>query len=99
MCHQAVSLTAQILEQAGLVTVVVGSARDIVEEIGVPRFIFTDLPLGNPFGEPNDPQTQLATLRSALVLASSARAPQTTVHVPTPWSGDPTWRDTYMRVE
>lgn len=79
-------------------TVVVGSARDIVEEIGVARFVFTDLPLGNPFGQPDDVDTQKATLRSALLLAGSAIAPETTVHVPAPWSGDPAWRDTYMQI-
>lgn len=98
MCHQVVSLTAQVLEEAGFVTVVVGSARDIVEEIGAPRFVFTDLPLGIPFGEPDDAATQLATLRSALLLATSATAPQTTVHVPAPWTGDPAWRETYMPI-
>lgn len=79
-------------------TVVVGSARDIVEEVGVPRFVFTDLPLGNPFGEPHDAATQMATLRSSLELAASATAPETTVRVRAPWTGDPTWRDTYMRI-
>lgn len=93
-----VSLTAQVLEAAGFVTVVVGSARDIVEEVGVPRFVFTDLPLGNPFGEPGDVATQLATLRSALLLAQSAFAPQTTLRVEATWTGDPNWRDSYMRL-
>ena len=31
-------------------TVIVGSARDVVEECGVPRFVFSDFPLGNPCG-------------------------------------------------
>ena len=33
-------------------TVVIGSARDIVEHCGVARFVFTDFPLGNPCGHP-----------------------------------------------
>ena len=36
------SLVARYLEEAGLPTVIVGSARDVVEHCGVPRFVFTD---------------------------------------------------------
>ena len=36
MCHQTVSLVARHLEASGIPTVVVGCARDIVEECGVP---------------------------------------------------------------
>ena len=40
------SLVARHLESSGISTVVIGSARDIVEECGVPRFLFVDFPLG-----------------------------------------------------
>ena len=36
------SLVARILEEAGIPTVILGSAIDIVEHCGVPRFLFTD---------------------------------------------------------
>lgn len=98
MCHQAVSLTANVLEAAGITTVVVGSARDIVEEAGVPRFVFTDLPLGNPYGEPGDTATQAQVLDLALTTAESAIAPRTTIGAPTRWSGPEDWRATYMHV-
>ena len=48
------SLVARYLESEGICTVVIGSARDIVEECGVPRFLFVDFPLGNPCGKPGD---------------------------------------------
>ncbi len=98
MCHQTVSLVARELETAGLTTVVVGSARDIVEECGVPRFLFVDYPLGNPCGRPWDRADQEAILRSALDLVASATAPRTTVQAPNIWPGDE-WRDRYMLVD
>ena len=51
------SLVARHLESHGIPTVVLGAARDIVEECGVARFVFTDFPLGNPCGRPHDPET------------------------------------------
>ena len=38
VCHQSVSLAARALEAAGIATVVMGCAKDIVEHVGVPRF-------------------------------------------------------------
>ena len=54
------SLTARHLEANGLPTVVIGSARDIVEQAGVARFLFSDFPLGNPCGIPYDVEMQTA---------------------------------------
>lgn len=99
MCHQAVGLAARALEESGIPTVVIGSARDIVEEVAVPRFVFTDLPLGNPVGPPDDADGQLDTLRTALILADRAWQPRITVQAERLWPGDPTWRDTYMALD
>lgn len=98
MCHQTVSLTAQHIESLGITTVVIGSARDIVEEAGVPRFVFSDMPLGNPYGEPGDVETQNTTLDLALDVATKAFASRTTVQAKTPWTGPADWRATYMHV-
>ncbi len=35
-----------------------GCAKDIVEYVGVPRFLFSDFPLGNPAGKPHDAQNR-----------------------------------------
>jgi len=79
--------------------VVIGSARDIVEHCGVPRFVFSDFPLGNPCGHPWDRAMQAATLRLALEVLENAAAPRTTVTSPFAWkAGDPDWRDRYNRV-
>jgi hypothetical protein len=94
-----VSLVARHLEAHGIPTVVVGSARDIVEECGVARFLFTDFPLGNPCGMPDDADMQAAITRMALDLLESAACPRTTVQTPFVWGHDATWKQNYARIE
>ena len=98
MCHQTVSLVAQALEEAGISTVTIGSARDIVEHAGAPRYLFTDFPLGNPCGVPFDRQMQADILASALALLETAAAPGTIVDAPQAWPGDQDWRWRYNYV-
>ena len=93
------SLVARHLEENGIATVVVGSARDIVEECGVPRFLFSDFPLGNPCGKPWDVDMQRGVVGFALDLLESATLPRTTVQTPFTWSEDATWKDRYARVD
>ena len=44
VCHQTAGLTACYLERNGLPTVIMGCAKDIIEHVGVPRFLFSDFP-------------------------------------------------------
>ena len=92
------SLVARYLEANGLPTVLMGSALDIVEHCGVPRFVFTDFPLGNPCGRPYDVAMQRQIVGIALDLLENARAPRTSVQTPFVWSDDHSWRDNYMRI-
>ncbi len=98
MCHQTVSLVARNLEENGIATVVIGSARDVVEECGVARFLFTDFPLGNPCGRPGDVEMQRAIVGSALDLLERTWAPRTTLQAPVRWPDDQ-WRHNFMRVD
>ena len=98
MCHQTVSLAARHLEANGIPTVVMGCAKDIVEQVGVPRFLFSDFPLGNPAGRPNDLQSQDFTLELALRVLETAPAPRTTVQSPLRWSADPAWKLDYSNI-
>lgn len=93
------SLVARCLEADGIPTVVVGSARDIVEECGVARFLFSDFPLGNPCGRPYDLDMQRGIAHLALDLLESARHPRTTLQTPYVWSRDDSWKDGYARVD
>lgn len=82
-------------------TVVAGSGRDIVEECGVARFVFTDFPLGNPLGKPGDEKMQREIVGTALDLLEKAWMPRTTVQTPFVWDADDDdrWRDNFMRVD
>lgn len=95
VCHQSVSLAARTLEAAGIVTVVMGCAKDIVENVGVPRFLFSDFPLGNAAGLPDDKTCQLDTVNMALALADTATQPSTTKQSPYRWNGQPDWKEDY----
>ena len=91
-------LVARCLEADGIATVVLGSALDIVEHCGVPRFAFVDFPLGNPCGRPWDNAMQMQVVASAMALFETAAGPRTTVRLSYRWGGDQSWRDNYMAI-
>ena len=93
------SLAARHLEENGIATIVMGCAKDIVEYCGVPRFLFSDFPLGNAAGRPKDPQSQAFTLELALRALESAPAPRTSVQSPLRWSSDSSWKLDYSNIE
>jgi glycine/betaine/sarcosine/D-proline reductase family selenoprotein B len=95
VCHQSVTLAARTLEAAGIATVIMGCAKDIVEHAGAPRFVFSDFPLGNSAGRPNDPESQAQTLSLALDLLETAKTPNTTIQSPLNWNGAPDWKSDY----
>ncbi len=95
VCHQSAGLAARALEETGIATVVMGCARDIVEHVGVPRFVFSDFPLGNAAGKPHDEASQAKTLELALRLLEDASEARTTVQSPQVWHPDPGWKLDY----
>jgi hypothetical protein len=95
VCHQTVSLAARHLEANGIPTVIMGCAKDIVEHCGVPRFLFSDFPLGNSAGRPFDEASQAETLELALRVLESAPAARTTVQSPQRWREDADWKLDY----
>ena len=96
MCHQTVGLAARHLEAHGIPTVIMGCAKDIVEHCGVPRFLWSDFPLGNSAGRPFDFQSQAETLELALRVLESAPSARTTVQSPLRWSEDASWKCDYL---
>jgi hypothetical protein len=93
-----VSLAARHLEANGIPTVIMGCAKDIVDYVGVPRFLFSDFPLGNPAGRPHDPDSQAFTLELALRVLETAPAPRTTVQSPLRWNANPDWKLDYSNI-
>ena len=75
-----------------------GCAKDIVESVGAPRFVFSDFPLGNGAGKPHDEASQRNTLALALELLEKAKNPETIIN-PQVWSNDHSWKDDYSNPE
>lgn len=77
-----------------------GAAKDIVEHVGVARFAFSDVPLGNSAGLPHDVASQKEVLETAFQLFEKAFAPRTTVQTPARWNeGDHSWKRDIMNRE
>jgi hypothetical protein len=94
-----VSLAARHLEANGIPTVIMGCAKDIVEYCGVPRFLFSDFPLGNSAGRPFDADSQALTLDLALRVLEMAPAARTTVQSPLRWRDDAAWKLDFSNVD
>ena len=99
ICHQSQSLLARYLEGAAIPTVIMGAAKDIVEHCGVPRFLFSDLPLGNAAALPNHLQSQDTNFELALQLFEYVISPQTTMQSPLVWPSDPSWKLDYANLD
>ena len=99
ICHQSQSLLARYLEEAGIPTVIMGAAKDIVEYCGVPRLLFSDFPLGNAAALPNNEQSQDSNFELALRLLEGAPGARTTEQSPLTWSVDPAWKLDYSNLD
>jgi len=75
-----------------------GCAKDIVEHAAVPRFLFSDFPLGNSAGKPHDSESHAQTLELALRLLEAAPGPRTTMQSPLRWSADASWKLDYNNI-
>ena len=93
------SLVARHLEANGIPTVVIATARDIVERCGVARLVFVDFPLGNPCGVPFDLDMQSSVLDIALEMLESADKPGSTVVAPYAWPAGDHWKRTIFTDE
>ena len=86
------SLIARHLEAAGLPTVCLASALDIIEAGRVPRTVFVDYPLGHTAGRPFDPDDQKRIVKSAVDALASITTPGQIITLPAEWSSDNAWR-------
>jgi hypothetical protein len=99
VCHQTVSLAARMLEANGIATVVMGCAKDIVERVGVPRFSFSDFPLGNAAAGRAIPLRKPRRSSSRCACSKRRPAPRTTMQSPLVWNGDPDWKRDYCNID
>jgi len=93
-----VSLIARHLEANGITTLIIGSAFDIVDHCGVPRYLHSDFPLGNPCGVPYDTTMQHKIVQQGLDLIERADEARCIERTPFSWK-DELWRDDYAKVD
>jgi len=93
-----VSLLARHLESNGIITLIIGSAIDIVEHCGVPRYLHNDFPLGNPCGIPYDEAMQFEIMQQGLTLIEKAEQARSTQRTSYHWKDD-AWRKDYALID
>ncbi|MGI8551891.1 MAG: hypothetical protein ACR2PL_14065 [Dehalococcoidia bacterium] len=74
-----------MLEERGLPTVTISSARSITELVRPPRSVFLNFPIGHQAGKRNDREGQVAIVRDALRRLDEATEPGTIVDLPYEW--------------
>lgn len=89
-------LIARHAEAAGISTLCMGSALDILKAGKPPRAAFLDYPLGHTTGKPNDPELQREILRQALDGFNSLTVPGSIKLLPFRWSEEDEWKRTAM---
>ena len=99
VCHQTLSLAARRLEDAGLPTICLVSALDIVRAVNPPRAVFLDYPLGHTAGKPFDRVDQYGIVRAALGHLEAMTRPGSVAALPNRWHDDAWRRNAYDQME
>ena len=81
------------MEEAGISTIVIGSARDVMESVKAPRSVFVNFPLGHNTGKPFDRELQLSILNDAFEALKSIKQPGAIIDLPYQWSQDNSWEE------
>ncbi len=85
MCHQTVGLIQNAIEGAGISTISVTLIPHITYGTCVPRAVSLRFPLGNPTGEPHQPEQQTIILKAILKALVDIKEPGTIVELPFRW--------------
>lgn len=85
MCHQSVGLICRAIEEKGVPTLSMTSARSITASANPPRAAFTDFPLGHTCGPPGRPELQTQIMRDALALFDTLDSPGEIVDLGYSW--------------
>lgn len=83
--HQTVGIVCRVVEESGIPTVCVSTARDITAQVKPPRSLFVNFPMGNPFGAVGDAATQRTILRQALAMVAESTKGGALVDAPLEW--------------
>ena len=93
------SLVANVVEAAGVPTLLIGTVRDIVERVKPPRAVCIDNPVGRTFGRPRASRRQESLLAEALGLARSFKRKGRIIDLPGDWTDRPgaSWQNMVRR--
>jgi D-proline reductase (dithiol) PrdB len=80
-----VGLLARIVEEVGISTVYVGSARDMMAQVKPPRPVFVNFPLGHQCGRPFDRELQMSVIKDALSTLTTLQEPGQITDLPYEW--------------
>lgn len=90
-------LISHQLEEAGIATVGISTARDITEAVRMPRASFLDFPQGFTTGKIHEASLTSAILKSSLELVDQAQQ-ETILDLGFRWSDNDQWKDTVYAV-
>lgn len=77
-----------MVEEGGIPTISLSSARDITESVKPPRSVFINFPLGHTAGKPFDRELQMKIIKDAFDALKSIKEPGTIIDLPYKWQGD-----------
>ena len=78
-------LLARVVEEVGVCTVYVGSARDMMAQVKPPRPVFVNFPLGHQCGRPFDQELQMTVIKGALNTLNALQEPGRIIDMPYDW--------------
>ncbi len=85
-------LISHQLEEAGIATVAISTARDITEAVRMPRAAFLDFPQGFTTGKPKDTKLTKEILRSVLKLVDTS-IDEKLMDLEFHWAENDQWKD------
>ena len=78
-------LLTRLVEEVGVCTVYVGSARDMMAQVKPPRPVFVNFPLGHQCGKPFDRELQRSIIKDALKILETLEEPGQITDLPYEW--------------
>ena len=81
-------LLARVVEEVGICTVYVGSARDMMAQVKPPRPVFVNFPLGHQCGRPFDRKLQMGIIMDALNTLTTLQEPGEITDLPYEWGAE-----------
>jgi len=82
------------VEEVGICTVYVGSARDMMAQVKPPRPVFINFPLGHQCGKPFDRELQRSIIKDALKILETLQEPGQIIDLPYEWDEEFTFAPT-----